>query len=159
MDKIIKANEEEGILGHRFGNTDILIRALTRQKFVEDRALQQPKCEDQTALATLGDALLKAALTDILYHSGFETGDKITVERRKMEEKPTLAKLALEKGVGGLIRLGGSERDKSLDVQPRIPAETLEALIGAVYLDTDRDFKKTEEFVAKLHGMQSPFID
>ncbi len=150
VEKIRKANDEGSILGYRFSNVGTLIRAFTRAGYAKEaRDKTKIAIEDQNPLATLGDAVLKAALADIIFHSGQKTAEQITKEKEKREKDPAIAKVADEEGLWRLIRFGGSEKRGKLDKQESILATTIEAVIGALYLDTGCDIARTREVIAQ----------
>ncbi len=144
----IDFEEIQDILNYRFHSRSLLIRALTRFQYAKEKRDKLEECEDQMLLATLGDAILKAALTDILFESDCETSDQVTTERRKMEDKEALAKKAEDLGIGRFIILGRGEKKQEVQEEKRVLAETLEALIAAIYLDSD--FERAEKAVARL---------
>jgi len=148
--EILKANEAGKILGYRFNNVGMLIRAFTRKGFAkEETDKRKIIVEDQRPLATLGDAILKAALADIIFHSGQKTAEQITKEKEKREEDPAIAKVADEQGLWRIIRFGGSEKKGKLEKEESILATTIEAVIGALYIDTGCDLGKTKEVIGR----------
>jgi len=148
--EILRANEEGKILGYHFSNLGVLIRAFTRAAYAkEERDSDNPITEDQVPLATLGDAILKAALADIIFHSGQKTAEQITKERIEREKNLTIARVAKEQRLSFLMKLGGSEKKDKLSEEKSILADTIEAVIGALYIDTGCDLGKTKEVVGR----------
>jgi ribonuclease III len=127
-------NFEES-LGYRFRDPALLTRALTRKAFANEERQQGRHHDDQVILSTLGDAVLKAAFVDLLVRAHYPTPDAITREKKNLERHDALAGIALRIGIGSSIRLGREERNQKVDEQPIVLAETLEAIIGAIYLD------------------------
>ena len=60
---------------------------------------------------------------------------KLTRLRAELVREETLAEVAREIGLAGLVRLGEGELAASAEPRPSILADALEALIGAVFLD------------------------
>ncbi len=148
--EILKANEEGKILGYRFSNVGMLIRAFTRKGFAKEESDRtKTVTEDQRPLATLGDAVLKVALADMIFHSGQKDAEQITKERIEREKNITIARVAKEQGLSLLMKLGGSEKKGKLSEEKSILATTIEAVIGALYIDTGCDLGKTKEVIAQ----------
>ena len=111
--------EIEQILGYHFFEPQHLIRALTHPACAHELLQQNKRCMDQEAYSTLGDAVLKTGLILYLMEKGLETKGDITVNKEPVEKNETLAK------VGKRLK---------------ILADTVEALIGAIFLDSDAGF-------------------
>jgi len=92
--------------------------------------------ESNERLEFLGDAVLGLIVTDHAFHAYKSLSEgELTDVRKAVVNAVTLAEVARELGVGDAVRLGRGEelsggRDKS-----SILADTLEAVLGAVYLD------------------------
>jgi ribonuclease-3 len=116
MDSADRA-EIEQILGYHFFEQQHLIRALTHPAYANELLQQKTLLMDQMAYSTLGDAVLKTGLILFLMEKGIQTKGDITQEKEQLE-------------------------DKSLwrDGEEKILADTLEALIGAIFLDSDAGF-------------------
>lgn len=125
----------EDNLGYRFRNPALLARALTRKAFASEERQKGRFHEDQEILSTLGDAALKATFVDLLVRAHYPTPDAITREKMTLERHDALAGIALQIGIGPSIRLGAGERKRGAEKEPYVLAETLEAIIGAIYLD------------------------
>jgi ribonuclease-3 len=122
-------------LGYVFSDKRILTRALTRKAYALEQQHKQQGCEDQEVYRTLGDAVLKAILTEFLIRSGCKTRQEITVKKIELEREENLARISRELGVGHGLRLGVGEKQQRADKQPYVLAETLEAIIGGIYFD------------------------
>ena len=125
----------EDNIGYRFKDPALLTRALTRKAFANEERQNGRHHDDQEILATLGDAVLKAAFVDLLIRSHYPTPDAITQEKKNLERHDALADIALQIGIGASIRLGAGERKQGAEKEAHVLAETLEAIIGAIYLD------------------------
>jgi ribonuclease-3 len=122
-------------LGYSFADKNLLNRALTRKAYALEQKQRNQDCEDQEVFRTLGDAVLKAVLVDLLIKSGCKTRDEITSKKIRLEREETLAKISQDLGIGPFIKLGVGEEKQKANEEPKVLAETLEALIGASYLD------------------------
>jgi ribonuclease III len=128
-------SEIEDHLGYNFLNTRFLERALTRKAFANEQGQRGPSCEDQEVFCTLGDAVLKTVIIDLLIRTGINTPDMVTRKKIELEREENLASIARKIGIGPYIRLGKGEMKHHADDQPYVLAETLEAIIGALFLD------------------------
>ena len=114
-------------LQHKFSNTSLLTQAVTHRSFSADH---------YERLEFLGDAVLNLAVADLLYVrlSALPEGDLSRV-RANLVKQDTLHQLAVELGLPDVLRLGEGEARSGGQKRPSILADTVEALIGAVYLD------------------------
>lgn len=122
-------------IGYSFSDKNLLNRGLTRKAYALEQKQRNHDCEDQEVFRTLGDAVLKAVLVDLLIKSGCKTRDEITSKKIRLEREETLAKISQDLGIGPFIKLGVGEEKHKANEEPKVLAETLEALIGASYLD------------------------
>lgn len=125
----------EGILGHKFRDRALLVRALTHSTFAEEAKHADPDCRHQGALATLGDGVLRAVLTE--HHYGLGSGEKgdITIDRVEQEKNTYLAKIGEDEGISDFIRAGRGATERGEKEGKKVRSDTIEALIGAVFLD------------------------
>ena len=146
----------EGKIGYRFKDPALLIRALTRKAFakeIKDKKKDQ-SYDDQEIFRTLGDAVLKLILVDSLAKALVPTREEITLKKIELERKETLFRLALKIGIGPYIRVNTGERKQGADKQPYVLAETLEAILGAIYLD--RGIGAARDAVIRWYGPEIP---
>ena len=122
-------------LGYKFKNKSLLDRALTRKAYALEQHQQNKDCEDQEIYRTLGDAVLKAVLIDLLIKSGCCTRDEITRRKKRLEREEGLAEISKHIGIGSFLKMGKGEEKQKAQEEPYVLAETFEALIGAIYLD------------------------
>lgn len=129
-------------LGYVFSDKSLLERALTRKAYALEQKQRDQDYEDQEIYRTLGDAVLKLALVDLLIKAGCQTRDEITRKKMALEREEGLAKIARNLLIGSFIKLGIGEEKQQADQEPKVLAETLEALIGAIYFDAGYDTSK-----------------
>jgi len=125
--------------------------ALTHRSF----AYENGAVPHNERLEFLGDAILGQAVTVKLYteHPDVDEGE-LAKRRSSLVSSVALAEIARRIGLGGHIRLGRGEemtggRDKS-----SILADTVEAVIGAAYLDAGAD-----EATALVLRLIAPLLD
>ncbi|ABN57422.1 MULTISPECIES: ribonuclease III domain-containing protein [Methanoculleus] len=122
-------------INYSFKQKDLLQRALLHRSRSNEERQKQKICEDQDALRTLGDAVLKTILCDLLMRSGYETKGEITIKKSTIERRPFLAELGRRFDLQDKILVGEGARMQKHNEEPNVIAETLEAIIGAMYLD------------------------
>ena len=117
----------EQALGHTFGDRNLLERALTHRS--HDPAVSNERLE------FLGDSVLEFVITGYLYaSSGLDEG-MMTKVRVSVVSRAALVEVAGRIGVGEAVALGSGEEEAGGREKASILADTLEALLGAVYLD------------------------
>jgi ribonuclease-3 len=136
-------------LDYTFNNKGLLETALTH------RSLGQYNYE---RLEFLGDSILGFVITENLFLTFPKEPEGIlTILRANLVNKESLAKLARELDLGEHIRLGPGERKSGGWRRDSILANTLEAIIGAVYLDSD--FTQCKHFILSLYKQMLDELD
>jgi ribonuclease III len=125
----------EDCLGYKFNEPKLLERALTRKAFSNEQGQRGISSADQEIFCTLGDAVLKTVLIDLLILNGVTTPDMITRRKIELEREENLAAIGSRIQIGPHIRLGKGEVKQNASEQPYVLAETIEAIIGAIFLD------------------------
>ena len=135
IDNDLKKLEEK--IKYRFKNKELLKTALTHKTFAFEAS---SPIEFNERLEFLGDSILGYLVAEQLYKSNkyFSEGE-LTRRRSQLVNNRFLAQKAKEIGLGVFISFGKGERKQNGDSNPTNLANALEALIGAVYLDSDID--------------------
>ncbi len=122
------------VLQHTFAAPGLLREALTHRSFINEH--QGLGLADNERLEFLGDTVLATAISTLLWsrYPGASEGD-LTKRRADQVCEAALADVALSMGLGEFMRLGKGEARSGGASKPRLLASTLEACIGAVYLD------------------------
>lgn len=122
-----------------------LIKALgyefSDQAFLE-LALTHRSCgsKNNERLEFLGDSLLNCMIAEALYHQFPKAKEgKLSRLRAGLVKGVTLAEIAREKNLGDYLRLGSGELKSGGFNRDSILADAVEAIIGAIYLDSDFD--------------------
>lgn len=118
----------EAVLGRRPGDEALFERALTHSSHGDDH---------YERLEFLGDRVLGLAVADWLY-SLFpaEPEGKLSRRLNALVARETCAEVARELGVGAIVRLGKQARDDGAADSDNVIGDVVEALIGAIYLDS-----------------------
>ena len=127
-------SELERCLHYRFINAEYLEEALRHSSYVNEQG--QPGIRDNERLEFLGDAVVNLIVGHILMdrYPDLKEGD-LSRMRSQLVNESQLAAIARTIDLGSYIRLGRGERRTGGQNKPSILADTLEALVAAVYLD------------------------
>ncbi|MEU2620175.1 ribonuclease III [Streptomyces sp. NPDC007157] len=140
----------EGRLGYKLESA-LLVRALTHRSY----AYENGGLPTNERLEFLGDSVLGLVVTDTLYktHPDLPEG-QLAKLRAAVVNSRALAEVGRGLDLGSFIRLGRGEEGTGGRDKASILADTLEAVIGAVYLDQGLD--SASELV---HRLFDPLID
>ncbi|SDM72668.1 MULTISPECIES: ribonuclease III [Lachnospira] len=139
-------NELMDIIGYKFKDISLLENALTHSSYANEK--KQLKIKDNERLEFLGDAVLELSSSDYIFKKFTMNEGKMTRLRASIVCEPTLALCAREFGFEEFIKLGKGEELTGGRRRDSIVSDALEALIGAIYLDSD--FANAKEFVLKF---------
>ena len=123
------------IIDYKFKNKDLLIHALTHKTYAYEAS--EP-IEFNERLELLGDSILGFVVVEQLYKTNkyFSEGE-LTRRRASLVNNKLLAKKAKEMNIGKYLFLGKGEIKQKGNRNPTNLANALEAVIGAIYLDSD----------------------
>lgn len=146
----------EAITGYKFRDKELRTRAITRRAWVEDRKPMKEK--EQEALATLGDAIINVIVLSQLIQENDKEG-VISKKRDGIVNHHSLTEKALDAGLKKCIKLGKSEeKDEEWD-KGKAPGESLESIIGAVYLDALKDNRNSVDCCQQVLKKMKVFTD
>nr|WP_122013479.1 ribonuclease III [Maliibacterium massiliense] len=123
----------EATIGYTFADKELLRLALTHRSFLE----RAPGVESHNQrLEYLGDAVLQLCVSTELYRR-FPRADEsdLSQGRAALVCEKSLAACAQEINLGAFLRLGHGEEHNGARSRPSMLCDTIEALIGAMYLD------------------------
>jgi ribonuclease III len=124
---------------------DLLDRALTHRSW----AFENGGVEPNERLEFLGDAVLALVVTDEIFHAHpDEQEGRLAKVRSAAVKTGSLASIARELGLGRYVKLGRGEAQSGGADKDSILADTLEAVLGAVYLD--QGFATAYDLVQRL---------
>ncbi|MEM1230438.1 MAG: ribonuclease III [Pseudomonadota bacterium] len=120
-------------IGYAFRDRSLLQQALTHRSAARTNASAHNE-----RLEFLGDAVLGHCVAEHLFRALPTAAEsEMTLKRASLVRRETLAESARQIDLGPVLRLGGGERRNGVDRQDSVLSDALEALIGAVYLDSD----------------------
>ena len=121
-------------LCYEFKNTDYLVESLRHSSFVNENL--DLDIQENERLEFLGDAVLNLIVGHMLMHRypDLKEGD-LSKMRANLVNESQLASIAQKMDLGSHLQLGKGEIQTKGWEKPSILADTLEAVIAAVYLD------------------------
>jgi len=157
MDEVDLSEVEEK-LHYQFSNKELLDEALRHSSFVNEQP--DTGMRDNERLEFLGDAVLNLVTGHTLMqrYPELKEGD-LSRMRANLVNDSQLAAIARKLNLGKYIQLGKGEIHTKGREKSSILANTLEAVIAAVYLDGGFDavFNTVEEnFSELLHSINAP---
>jgi ribonuclease III len=146
-------HELEAALGHRFSRPELLVCALTHRSLAHELAQADVNIqaaadvkaggstpaagrEDNERLEYLGDAVLGLVVAEALYeaHPEWREGE-LTRIRSGLVSRQRMALVAEAIGLGKHLRLSRGEERSGLRLKSTVLSNTMEAVMGALYLD------------------------
>lgn len=121
-------------LGYTFKQKELLTQALLHSSYVNENPDLELK--DNERLEFLGDAVLELAISHLLMdlYEDAEEGN-LSKYRSMIVDETGLYKVSLYLRLGDYLFLGKGEEHNQGRKKPSLLANTLEAIIGAIYLD------------------------
>lgn len=152
-----KSLEEE--LGYEFRDKKLINQALTHTSYANEN-----KVESNEKLEFLGDAILEVTISKYLYknYPNLREGEMTKVRASVVCEK-SLYEIAKKHNFSEFLNLGKSEIANHGKERPAILADSVEAVIAAIYLDSSMEnaekfilnnLKQSVEIASKHVGMK-----
>jgi ribonuclease-3 len=158
-------------LGYRFRDPVLLVRALTHSSAVpelrvavESSGGDPAEIQDNERLEFLGDAVLDLLASEYLLNRfpGWSEG-QLSRSRAYLVNAQALVEAARRLSIGKFLRLGRGEEKTGGREKAAIVADALEAIVGAVFLDSGldaaRDLLRSVLFEFALEGGGSHIAD
>ena len=130
-------NLEEKI-GYKFNNKQLLKKALTHTSYAYEHNI-----ESNEKLEFLGDSILEFITSDYLFenYKNLREGEMTKVRATVVCEK-SLHKVAQKHNFSDFLYLGKSEEKSRGATKPAILADSVEAVIAAIYIDGGLEYAK-----------------
>lgn len=131
------------IIKIKFKDKSLLNRSLTHRSYVNESGIH---IKDNERLEYLGDSVLALVVNEYLFrhYEDYEEGSLAKIKSAVVSES-TLADVASKLDIGGFILMGKGEEQSGGRGRSSILSNTLEALIGAIYLDSG--IKECRKFI------------
>jgi len=132
-------------LGYTFVRPDLLTQALTHRSY---------GASNNERLEFLGDSVLNCSVARALYDAFPNLPEgSLSRLRANLVRQETLAEIAATLKLGESLRLGEGELKSGGFRRPSILADTLESIVGAIFLDAG--FEAAQRVV---HGLFEPLV-
>lgn len=129
-------NQLEKNLDYKFEDLELLKTALTHSSYANENKMHISQCNER--LEFLGDSVLNLVVSHYLYKKyPFYPEGELTKIRAKVVCEPSLAFAARKIQLGKYLFLGKGEESTGGRERESILADASEALIGAIYMDSD----------------------
>ena len=133
---------EENI-GYKFKNIDLLKNALTHTSYANEHHI-----DSNEKLEFLGDSILEFISSKYIYNNySFLKEGEMTKVRADVVCESSLHKVALKHNFSDFLYLGKSQLMSGGNVRPAIMADSVEAVIAAIYFDSD--LAHAEKFIVE----------
>jgi ribonuclease III len=133
--------ELQRVLGHRFSHPELLLHALTHRSLANERTpdagTEDSACAgDNERMEFLGDAVIGLVVAEALFqtHPEWREGE-LTVLRSQLVSRQHMAEVAAAIRLSNYIRLSRGEDRGGLRHSATVLSNTMEAVLGALYLD------------------------
>ena len=133
----------EESIGYVFKDESILRKALTHTSYAYEN-----KIESNEKLEFLGDSILEFISSKFIYNNypKLKEGEMTKVRADVVCEK-SLYKVACKHNFSDFLYLGKSQKSNETEVRPAILADSVEAVIAAIYFDAG--LEEAEKFIVE----------
>jgi ribonuclease-3 len=144
--------ELQNLVGYEFSNLGILERAVTHRSWAYENLTgateEEMRLVQNESMEFVGDSVLGLAIAEQLYtaHPNASEGD-LTLMKHHLVSTQTLAAVAERLDLGSFVRVGRGEEKTGGRRKQALLANTLEAVIAAVFLDGG--YGEARSFVAR----------
>jgi len=129
-----------------------LTEALTRPAYVKEEKDKNPKAslKDNSRLSFLGDSVLELIVREYYFKKKIKTKGELSTKCDEVVKEACLACVAEKLELTKCLNLSSNEAsdDKGRE---KILAESLEAIIGVLYID--QGLRKTKKIVRKIFSL------
>lgn len=131
----------EESIGYTFKNKLLIEEALTHKSYANENNV-----ESNEKMEFLGDSILEFISSKYLYNKFPNLNEgELTKVRATVVCEESLYEIALKHNISNYIKIGHSERNNGGNKRPAILADSIEAIIAAIYFDGG--IEKAEEFI------------
>ena len=139
----MKLEQLEKSIGYTFQNKELLKNALTHTSYAFENHV-----ESNEKLEFLGDSILEFISSKYLYkHFPKLTEGEMTKVRADIVCEKSLHEIAKKHNFSDFLYLGKSETANHNEARPAIMADSVEALIAAIYFDSN--LEEAEKFIVE----------
>ena len=148
-----KIDQFEKHIGYIFKNKNLLIESLVHPSFIKDKKENKVKSfNDFERLEFLGDRVLGLAISSIIYKKFKQNNEgDLSKKLSYLVQKNFLHKISTDLKIDKIL-LFSSKKNEKMNIS--ILADSIESLIGAIYIDGG--FLNAKKFITKIWG---PYLD
>ena len=137
----MELKEFEKQIGYEFKNKELLVKALTHTSYAYENNVKSNE-----KLEFLGDSILEFISSKYLFNNYKDLKEgEMTKVRATVVCEESLYKIALKHNFSDFLYLGKSESSNNANLSKAILADSVEAVIAAIYLDSN--LKESEKFI------------
>lgn len=134
-------------INYNFANSNLLLNAFVHKSYVNEEKKSNQLSNER--LEFLGDSVLSLTVSDFLYRNFPHLNEGVYTDiKAALVNSELLAKVARVLDIGSLIILSKGERHHGGKDNTSILADTLEAVIGSIYLDSS--YASAQSFIYKF---------
>ena len=124
---------------YSFRDISYLQNAMTHSSYANEGRARGMVYPSNERLEFLGDSVLEIIISEYLYDNFKNKSEgTLTKMRQYLVCEKTLSKIASALSLGDYLNVGRGEELTDCRQRPKVLADALEALIAAIYLDSDR---------------------
>ncbi len=144
-------------VGYKFGDPDLLSRALTHRSWAHEtfpgESDEKVRGVQNESLEFVGDSVVGLVIAEQLYrmHPTLSEGD-LTLMKHHLVSSTTLARIAVSLDLGEFVSIGRGEEKTGGRKKPAILADTLEAVIAAIFFDSG--YVSASEFILRIFAAE-----
>lgn len=154
----------ENSIGYSFCDKQLLQQAFTRSSY----HYEHPEIRDNEVLEFVGDSVLSLSVVNILcdryterngsgMYASKDQGE-LSAIRSDLVNKQYLAQQVSDLGLQYYLMMSIGDKLQNFENSQSVLEDLFESIVGAIYIDTNKDLKKTQKVVSKLLGIQN-FLD
>ncbi|GER92417.1 ribonuclease III [hot springs metagenome] len=137
----------EDLLGYRFNNKELLLDALTHKSYHHEKPDKAPRYNER--LEFLGDSVLGLVIAESLFcYNILLTEADMSKMKSYLVKESMLFEIASRLSLGKYLRLGRGEESTGGRQKKSILSDAVEALFGAIFLDSD--YKTAKSVILRL---------
>ena len=143
----------EDVFGIKTDDKSLFLSAITHPSYTQEKNLEYTKCYER--LEFLGDAVLKLAVSNILYKKfpDYHEGDMSKIRSIAVSDS-VLSEISKKMGLADIILASEHDEKQGIKKLESVTACAFEAVLGAYFLDN-----KIELLDKKLQEIFLPYID
>ncbi len=147
----------ENLLGYSFQDASLLERALTHRSWAHEslagRSEDEIRAAENESFEFVGDSVLGLAIAEQLFQKYPDGSEgELTLMKHRLVSTTTLASVAKTLSIGEFIRLGRGEEKTGGRTKKALLANTLEAVIAAVFFDSG--YIGARAFIARIFAAE-----